>query len=318
MKSTNKKLVTISALAGGTTIAIHLLNKVITESAVAKNILFSNETDYYKWRYGDIYYSKTGSGDPILLIHDLTPSGSSYEWIKIIDELSESHTVYTMDLLGCGRSEKPAMTYTNYLYVQLIADFIKEVITCPTDVIATGLSTSFVITACASDKNLFKKIMLINPEQLSVLNQIPGKCSKLRKNLLELPLIGTLLYYTINSHSNIELQFTENWLYNPFHITNYDVDAYYESSHRGKGNGRYLLSSISGNYAYLNISHALRCIDNSVYLIGGAKEKAIQETIDMYSSLNSSVESVILPKACHLPQIEIPVELMKQINIYME
>jgi hypothetical protein len=151
MKSTNKKLVTISALAGGTAIAIHLLNKVITESAVAKNILFSNETDYYKWRYGDIYYSKTGSGDPILLIHDLTPSGSSYEWIKIIDELSESHTVYTMDLLGCGRSEKPAMTYTNYLYVQLIADFIKEVITCPTDVIATGLSTSFVITACASD-----------------------------------------------------------------------------------------------------------------------------------------------------------------------
>ncbi len=200
----------------------------------------------------------------------------------------------------------------------MITDFIKEVIKSPTDIIATGLSTSFVITACNSYNDLFKKIMLINPEDPSVLNQIPGKCSKLRKKLLELPLMGTMLYHTINSRANIELQFTESWLYNPFHITNYDVDAYYEGSHRKKGNGKYLLSSISGNYVYLNISYALKNINNSLYIIGGDKQKYIRETIEMYRSINSSIESVILPKTAHLPQLETPGELMKQIKIFME
>ena len=63
-----------------------------------------------------------------LLIHDLTPSSSAYEWSKMIDELAESHTVYALDLLGCGRSDKPSITYANYLYVQLITDFAKQVI----------------------------------------------------------------------------------------------------------------------------------------------------------------------------------------------
>ncbi len=94
MKSTNKKLVTASLLAGGTATTIYLLNKIIADSAIAKNILYSTENDYYKWRYGDIYYSQTGNGNPVLLIHDLTPSSSSYEWVKIVDDLSKSHTVY--------------------------------------------------------------------------------------------------------------------------------------------------------------------------------------------------------------------------------
>lgn len=317
MKSAKRKLVTLSLLAGGTAIAIHALNKVIATSAIVKNILNSDDDDYYKWRYGNIYYTKQGSGSPILLIHDLTPSSSAYEWSKMIDELAKTHTVYALDLLGCGRSDKPSITYANYLYVQLITDFAKQVIQEPVDVIATGLSSSFVITACNQGSEYFKKIMLINPEDLAILNQIPGKRSKLLKGLLELPLIGTLLYHIIASKTNIELQFTEEWLYNPFHTNHFDLDAYYESAHRGKGNAKYLLSSIVGNYAYINIAHALKSLDNSIFIVGGEGEGGIQETIAMYTSLNTSVESVILPKAKHLPQIEIPNEVLSQINIFM-
>lgn len=317
MKSAKKKLFTISLLAGGTAMAIHALNKVIAASAIVKNILNSYDDDFFKWRYGNIYYTKQGTGSPILLIHDLTPSSSAYEWSKMIDELSKTHTVYAIDLLGCGRSDKPSITYANYLYVQLITDFTKQVIKAPVDVIATGLSSSFVITACNQGSEYFKKIMLINPEDLAVLNQIPGKRSKLLKGLLEFPVIGTLLYHIITAKSNIELQFTEKWLYNPFHTNNFDVDAYYEGSHRGKGNGKYLLSSIVGNYAYMNIAHALKSIDNCIYILGGAGETGIQETIAMYTSLNTAVESVILPKAKHLPQLEVPDAVMNQINIYL-
>lgn len=35
---------------------------------------------YYHWKYGNIYYTKSGKGKPVLLIHDLDPTASSYEW----------------------------------------------------------------------------------------------------------------------------------------------------------------------------------------------------------------------------------------------
>ena len=52
-------------------------------------------------------------GTPVLLIHDLSPLSSSYEWCRYAKKLEKQHTVYTIDLLGCGRSEKPYLTYTN-------------------------------------------------------------------------------------------------------------------------------------------------------------------------------------------------------------
>lgn len=317
MKNAKKKLVTISLLAGGTAVAIHTLNKVIAASAVVKNILNPDDNNYFKWRYGNIYYTKQGTGDPILLVHDLTASSSAYEWNKLVDHLSHTNTVYTIDLLGCGRSDKPSITYTNYLYVQLITDFIKQVIKEPTDIVATGLSASFIITSCNQDPEYIKKVMLINPEDLAVLNQIPGKKSKFAKRMLELPLVGTLLYHLIVCKSNIELQFTEKWLYNPFHTNGNDIEAYYESAHRGKGNGKYLLSSIVGNYAYLNIAHALKSVDHCIYIVGGSGKSGIQETIALYTALNTSVESVILPNAKQLPQLEAPGDVLEQIRIFL-
>ena len=42
---------------------------------------------------------------------------------KIEDDLALEHTVYNLDLPGCGRSEKSGITYTNFVYVQAICDF---------------------------------------------------------------------------------------------------------------------------------------------------------------------------------------------------
>ena len=66
------------------------------------------------------------------------PGASGYEWNAVTKELATEHTVYTIDLLGCGRSEKPEITYTNFVFAQLLCDFAKNVIKEETDVIASG------------------------------------------------------------------------------------------------------------------------------------------------------------------------------------
>lgn len=101
---------------GGLTIAgIHFFNKYISEKSLVQNNSF---TDFeYKWSYGSIRYSKQGNGAPVLLIHDLTAGSSSYEWKFIASSLEKKHTVYTLDLLGCGNSDKPVLPIqTFYLF----------------------------------------------------------------------------------------------------------------------------------------------------------------------------------------------------------
>ena len=316
MKNSKKKLITISILTTLSGVAIYAVNRFISATSVMKNLLQTEESQYYHWQFGKVFYTKKGTGKPWLLIHDLQCSSSSYEWKNLIETLSKEYTVFAIDLLGCGRSDKPRITYTNFLYVQLITGFIKNIIGCPTDVIASGLSGSFVITACNTVPECFKKIMLINPEDLSKLNKIPNKKSKFVKCMLEVPLIGTLLYHTVTNRSNIELLFTEKLLYNPFHENHQDIDAFYEGAHRGKGDGKYLLSSLVGNYVNLNITHALKNVNNSIYILGGSAEEGIRETLALYTALNPSIETELISKAKHLPQLETPVEVLERIRIF--
>ena len=134
MKKNIKHFLFLAAAAGT---GIHLMNRTVNRTACMKEILSSHPGHYYDWKHGRIYYTKTGSGAPLLLIHDLHPASSSYEWSRMMKKLEKTNTVYTIDLLGCGRSDKPNITYTNYLYVQLIDNFIKDVIKEKTDVVAT-------------------------------------------------------------------------------------------------------------------------------------------------------------------------------------
>ena len=154
MKKHSKRLLTAAALVMTTTATIHIINKVIAASACLKEMLDTDVRNYYHWRFGDIYYTKKGKGSPILLIHDMLPGGSGYEWGKIEDDLALEHTVYNLDLPGCGRSEKSGITYTNFVYVQAICDFIKNVIGEKTDVIVNGYAVSFVVMACHNEKKI--------------------------------------------------------------------------------------------------------------------------------------------------------------------
>lgn len=317
MKKNKHRLVTLGILFTVATGIIYLINRIVFASATLKDLLKSSADNYYNWRFGKIYYKKKGSGSPILLIHDLTVYSSAYEWKNLIDKLSKDHTVYVLDLLGCGRSEKPRITYTNYLYVQLISDFIKNVIHEKTDIVASGYSSSFTILACHNESSLFGKIFLVNPPELSTLNKIPGKRSKLYKFLLELPVFGTLVYNMITCQSNVQLLFTEEYLYNPFDVSAEMIDTYYEAAHKGFSNSKFLLSSIIGCYTNNSINHALREIDQSIILISGQGEekgKAIQEA---YVTINPSIETCFIERTKHLPHLEAGNRFAELLSIYL-
>ncbi|MDO5417679.1 MAG: alpha/beta fold hydrolase [Lachnospiraceae bacterium] len=310
------KVLTMLILGSGAAASIAFINKYIKVTATSKNILEDSKSLCYKWRLGNIHYTKTGSGKPLLLIHDLTSISSGYEWSSLIPALSEHFTVYTIDLLGCGRSEKPNMTYTNYLYVQLITDFIKSVIGRRTDIVASGSSAAIPLMACSSDNELFDRLLFINPDSLLTCSQVPGKSAKLYKFILDLPIIGTFIYHISTGKQALRELFTGSYFSNPFSVKQQMVDAYYESAHLGES-PKSVFASAACHYTKCNITNALKKIDNSIYILGNEALDGMEERLEEFQKYNPAIETTLLQEGRYLPQLECPHEVLKAIEMYL-
>lgn len=311
------KLITAASLTAVTAASLASINKMLSVSATSKELFSSSQYNYYDWRLGKIAYRKSGSGTPILLVHDLNPMGSSYEWYKLVAYLNKSHTVYTIDLLGCGYSEKSDMTYTNYLYVQMLNDFIKNVIGHRTNIICSGSSSSIAIMACLNNPELFDQLFLINPDSIARTNQTPDKITKLYKFLIDTPIVGTLIYNIAYSKRNIRNEFLNHYFSNPYAVRNRDINHYHESSHIGGYYAKKIYASIIGNYTNINIARALSKIDNSIIVFYGGDMKESHNTIKEYKKINPSIEGVRISKSKLFPHMELPGRFFENLDIYL-
>jgi hypothetical protein len=157
--------------------------------------------------------------------------------------------------------------------------------------------------------------MLVNPTQLSAACRIPKNKNKLQKWFLDLPLIGTTLYNLDHSKLKLAKLFNSN-LYRKDMLTRKYILASYESSHLGGSNNRYLYSSIRSYYTNINIIHALKEINNSIYILGGEHVSKIQDLIDEYIEYNPAIESTIISDSKGYPHIENTTDVANHIQIF--
>lgn len=309
------KIITAVSITVGATASIGIANKIIKTIATVKNSLAKSEGNYFDWRFGKIYYKKAGNGKPILLIHNLKSTESSFEWHKVIGELSRTNTVYAIDLLGCGCSDKAKIIYTNYMYVQMVTDFIKKVIGTKTDVIVSGESSSIIFMACKNDTTIIDRIIAISPESLTKINRMPNARTKTLKKIIEIPVFGTFIYNICVSRKRISNHLTRSF-YDCSKIDKKEIIARSEASHLGKA--KYLYSSLKGRYTNTNILNNLSTIDNSIYMISGTHSCENKMIIDQYMDFNASIETFYIENCGSLPHIEEPEEFVKQVKVFFE
>lgn len=312
-----QKAKSIFILSGLVTATLHVINRIQYANFTMKDILINSNNKYYEWRFGKIRYNKKGSGTPLLLLHDLTVGSSSYEFNKITDTLAENHEVYTLDFLGYGLSDKPNMTYTNYLYVQLVNDFIKNVIGKKTDIVATGDAVPIAVMLCHNDPEVIHKLLFINPQSLYKLNQIPSKETRTMKLIMEIPILGTFIYNLYTSRSSIKEEFEKEYFYNKNKIKEEYITAYTEAAHRNDYCSKYSYTSYLGRYLNTNIIHALKEINHSIYIIGGEEKLENKTIVDNYKYYNGSIEASFIEKTKQLPHMERPTEFLKTLNTYL-
>lgn len=313
----NHKIKTVLALTTVTTVALHTINRIQHSVYTNKNLLSKDKNLSYDWRFGKVIYTKTGSGTPVLLIHNLSAGSSGYEFKKLVSELSRSNEVYTLDLLGYGLSDKPNMTYTNFLYVQLITDFIKNVIGKKTNIITSGDASSIAVMTTHNDPEIINKLILINPQSLYSCNQIPSKQTKALKLLIETPILGTFVYNLFTTKGVFESTFENKYFGNSNNIEENDILTYLEASHKKGYSSKYSFASHTARYMNTNILHALKEINNSIFIIAGSNTDNIETTVENYIYYNSAIESVSIKNTKLLPHLEAPKEVLSQIDTFL-
>ncbi len=313
----NKKIKIFSTMAAASVTAIHIFNRIQYTIANKNNILNLTENNEYEWRFGKIHYIKKGKGTPILLLHDLTAGSSHYEFHKIMDPLSRQYEVYAIDLLGYGLSDKPNMTYTSFLYVQLLTDFVKTVIGRKTDVIATGDSSSLVVMTCHNNPEVFNRLVLINPQSLYQFNLIPSRKTRTLKLLIDLPIIGTFLYNLVTSRTAFLHLFHNHYFTDCSELEKSDLLAYVESSHKNDYTSKYSFSSYIGRYLNFNILHALKEINHSIFIIAGSSKQDNRLIVKNYLNYNSSIEVAFISNTRQYPHLELPQMFLNQLEIFL-
>lgn len=312
MKKHIKNLALLGFIVTGLIVGFNKLVNVISNM---NDHLPVGKGKYFNWKYGDIYYTKTGHGKPLLLIHNLDVCSSAYEWTKVVRKLSRTNTVYALDLLGCGRSDKPNLTYSNYLYVQLLNDFIKKVIGSKTDVVATGDSFSFVIMASQMEEDNFNKIIGVSPCDIYEMSKMPGRRKNFLKFLLDSPIFGTFIYNIETNRKRITEKAVNDYFHKPYLVSKEMINAYYKGAKNYDGHGKYLLASIKSHYTNINITRAVENTNQSICLIGGKEHPYMNEIISEYRELNAAIEEAYVAGTNYLPQLESPEKFVELIQI---
>jgi pimeloyl-ACP methyl ester carboxylesterase len=293
-----------AAAAGGAALgAAALYNAATARGSGAMESLPGGEPHELLWRGHRVAYTKHGEGTPLLLLHGLHPGASSYEWRHNVDDLAQYHTVYALDLLGFGRSDRPALRYTPSLYQAFLADVMSRLIGERCAVVASALAASHVIALAARDSRQIGALTLIAPMGMSLL-QAESAAQTTASLLLAAPIIGTSVYNGLTSAANIR-SFLQRSYANDRLVHDTLVQAYVQSA-RQPG-GKHVISALVGGRLHVDVRNALRRMRQPTLLLWGdqARENPVQNA-HAFRVLKPDADWSLVSDAGDFPHAEQP------------
>ena len=179
--------------------------------ATSKPTISAIPGEYWQWRGHQIYYVKAGeqktNKPPLLLVHGF--GASTDHWRKNIAQLQSEFQVWAIDLLGFGRSAKPALEYSGSLWRDQLNDFITSKIGQPTVLAGNSLGGYASLCVAGEKPESVAGLILINsagpfsnsnPVKQNPFQQAMGK---LTKTILLQPFPSFLLFQYVRRKSVI-------------------------------------------------------------------------------------------------------------------
>ena len=223
-----KTLLSAGALLG----ALAVANAYIQSKVAAPGNALGGTFARFPWRTGDIAYAVQGSGSPVLLLHGLGAGNSMAEWEHNFAALAKNHTVYALDFLGWGNSDRPRGEYSPADFAALIESFARNIIQFPCAVVASSDACALAIEAAKNAPELFTKMVMVHPSTIEEHSGALPLGGSLIEKIAALPILGQSLYNAVMTRRYMR-RFCENFLYfDKAFVDSELVSRFYKSAHQ--------------------------------------------------------------------------------------
>lgn len=114
----------------------------------------------WQTRYTYLRADQRTSQPPIVFLHGF--GASLGHWRQNLPYFAERHSVYAIDLLGFGGSEKAAIPYSIDLWVQQLHSFWKTFIGCPVILVGNSIGSLVALTAAHTHPEMAQSLVMLS------------------------------------------------------------------------------------------------------------------------------------------------------------
>jgi pimeloyl-ACP methyl ester carboxylesterase len=272
----------------------------------------------WTWRGYDIFVTEAGAGPTILLIHGIYAGASSYEFRFLFEKLARTHRVIALDLLGCGLSAMPAMTYSAEIFVELIVDAIGELAEGPVTLVGSSLGGAFAIRAATRASDRISHLVTICPTGLGgILDNRPKSTQAAVGPLVRSPLAGEAFYNALASRPSIGWFLRTQTYADPANATPEVIDRYYAVTHQP--GARYVPASFVSGELNCNVARDLPFVSAPLLVLWGeraGKTSPVSNAAE-FLALAQHGQLITFPQSGLIPHEEEPDATAAAINRFI-
>ena len=275
---------------------------------------------YVPWREVHYaYYSRAGTGRPVVLVHSINAVASAHEMRPLAQRLQRETTrpIYALEWIGFGHSDRPEVDYTPEMMESQLEHLLARIVRHPggVDVIGLSLGANFAAQVARRRPDLVHSLVAIEP---SGLGDEPAEIGRVWARLLfTLPGVQRAFYDRLTTPDALYRFARENLFSPEFGVPDEYVEHGAETA-RVEGASRPLDDFLDGRLFPENSRDAFLRLRQPLLILHGSVEDRRMETYESLPVLEArpNVEVAALPTGS-LPHWERPGEVMDRISEFL-
>jgi pimeloyl-ACP methyl ester carboxylesterase len=285
----------------------------VTELGYALNL----RLHYVPWR--DVhyaYYSRAGSGRPVVLLHGINAVASAHEMRPLVQRLQRDTTrpIYALEWLGFGHSDRPEVSYTPELMEDQLEHFLARIVKHPggADIIGLSLGAAYAAQVGRRRPALLHSLVALEPAGLG---EEPEEIGRAWSRLLfTLPGVQRAFYDRITTPDALYRFAGENLFTAEFGVPEEFVEYGAETA-RVEGAARPLDDFLNGRLFPAEVRDAFLHLPRPLLVLHGSVAERRMESYRELPELNARTDTAVmsLPTGA-LPHWERPGDVMERIT----
>jgi pimeloyl-ACP methyl ester carboxylesterase len=295
--------------------AAALTNTLIFARAPKAGNRMGGTFERYPSRHGDVAYTVHGAGAPLLLLHGFGAGNSSLEWEANIAELARHHTVYALDFLGWGLSDRYRHLHTAQDYIEVIVNFLDDVVNEPCAIAASSQAGPLAVEAAAQQPSLVSALVLVCPSIGGDGGAGPER--KALQKVLSLPVVGTSIYNFIASRRGIQKFSHDHLFFDKTRVDESLVARFHTTAHQT--DAQYGVYSFLGGAFDVDVREAWSRLEIPTLLVWGRNARLDGlETAPEWLALKPDARLAVIDDAMLLPHAEHPQQWNRLVLDWLE